>query len=106
MLQSKFWKPKLQVLLQLDQYFNDDFLQSLRPYPEQQRKSGCDGHGEIWPLQQQSIAATLAKYRYIRFLRTPGEAAHGDLGMIGTGDVVIAISTRANQVKSQAYFRY
>ncbi|MDW3060418.1 KpsF/GutQ family sugar-phosphate isomerase, partial [Vibrio sp. 1978] len=38
------------------------------------------------------IAATLASTGTSAFFVHPGEAAHGDLGMISAGDIVIAIS--------------
>ena len=38
------------------------------------------------------IASTLASTGTPAFFMHPGEASHGDLGMIGAGDIVLAIS--------------
>lgn len=53
-------------------------------------KSGHIGH---------KIAATLASTGTPSFFVHPGEANHGDLGMITHGDVVIAISNSGNSVE-------
>jgi arabinose-5-phosphate isomerase len=45
------------------------------------------------------MAATFASTGTPAFFVHPGEAAHGDLGMVTPQDIVIAISTPASRMK-------
>ncbi|OBT17416.1 D-arabinose 5-phosphate isomerase [Vibrio sp. UCD-FRSSP16_10] len=79
-------------LTQLAQYFNHDF------------DKACDTilgnkHGKVVVMGMgksghigKKIAATLASTGTSAFFVHPGEAAHGDLGMIAPNDIVLAIS--------------
>ncbi|WP_299687537.1 arabinose-5-phosphate isomerase KdsD [uncultured Vibrio sp.] len=78
-------------LTQLDQYFNDDFCQACDLILNNQGKVVVMGMGKSGHIGNK-IAATLASTGTSAFFVHPGEAAHGDLGMIEAGDVVIAIS--------------
>ncbi|MCQ8869178.1 KpsF/GutQ family sugar-phosphate isomerase [Vibrio splendidus] len=78
-------------LTQLDQYFNDDFCNACDLILNNKGKVVVMGMGKSGHIGKK-IAATLASTGTSAFFVHPGEAAHGDLGMIGAGDVVIAIS--------------
>lgn len=61
---------------------------------------GKSGHiGRKW-------AATLAATGTPAFYVHPAEAAHGDLGMLVTGDVLIVISNSGNTSELRAFLRY
>ncbi|MBW3697472.1 arabinose-5-phosphate isomerase KdsD [Vibrio sp. T187] len=78
-------------LAQLDQYFNDDFCQACDRILNNKGKVVVMGMGKSGHIGNK-IAATLASTGTSAFFVHPGEAAHGDLGMIEPGDIVIAIS--------------
>ena len=78
-------------LTQLDQYFNDDFCKACDLILNNKGKVVVMGMGKSGHIGKK-IAATLASTGTSAFFVHPGEAAHGDLGMVGAGDVVIAIS--------------
>ncbi|MEO9496022.1 MAG: KpsF/GutQ family sugar-phosphate isomerase [Vibrio splendidus] len=78
-------------LTQLDQYFNDEFCKACDLILNNKGKVVVMGMGKSGHIGKK-IAATLASTGTSAFFVHPGEAAHGDLGMIGAGDVVIAIS--------------
>ncbi|MEZ8206238.1 arabinose-5-phosphate isomerase KdsD [Vibrio splendidus] len=78
-------------LTQLDQYFNDDFCKACDLILNNKGKVVVMGMGKSGHIGNK-IAATLASTGTSAFFVHPGEAAHGDLGMIGAGDIVIAIS--------------
>ncbi len=78
-------------LTQLDQYFNDDFCKACNLILNNKGKVVVMGMGKSGHIGNK-IAATLASTGTSAFFVHPGEAAHGDLGMIEPGDIVIAIS--------------
>ncbi|CAH7163748.1 D-arabinose 5-phosphate isomerase KdsD [Vibrio chagasii] len=78
-------------LTQLDQYFNDDFCKACDLILNNKGKVVVMGIGKSGHIGNK-IAATLASTGTSAFFVHPGEAAHGDLGMIEPGDIVIAIS--------------
>ncbi|CDU14576.1 arabinose-5-phosphate isomerase KdsD [Vibrio coralliirubri] len=78
-------------LTQLDQYFNDDFCKACDLMLNNKGKVVVMGMGKSGHIGNK-IAATLASTGTSAFFVHPGEAAHGDLGMIEPGDIVIAIS--------------
>ncbi|CAK1893228.1 arabinose-5-phosphate isomerase KdsD [Vibrio crassostreae] len=78
-------------LTQLDQYFNDDFCKACDLILNNKGKVVVMGMGKSGHIGNK-IAATLASTGTSAFFVHPGEAAHGDLGMIEPGDIVIAIS--------------
>ncbi|MEZ8883734.1 MULTISPECIES: arabinose-5-phosphate isomerase KdsD [unclassified Vibrio] len=78
-------------LTQLDQYFNDDFCKACELILNNKGKVVVMGMGKSGHIGNK-IAATLASTGTSAFFVHPGEAAHGDLGMIEPGDIVIAIS--------------
>ncbi|WP_428775512.1 KpsF/GutQ family sugar-phosphate isomerase [Vibrio sp.] len=79
------------ALQQLDQYFNQDFCQACEMILSNQGKVVVMGMGKSGHIGNK-IAATLASTGTSAFFVHPGEAAHGDLGMIEPGDIVLAIS--------------
>lgn len=58
---------------------------------------GCDGRIVVTGMGKsghvaRKIAATMASIGIPAFFMHPGEAVHGDLGIVGKGDIVIALS--------------
>ncbi|MDF2156006.1 arabinose-5-phosphate isomerase KdsD [Vibrio sp. CAU 1672] len=78
-------------LQQLDQYFDDQFIQACELILANSAKVAVMGMGKSGHIGNK-IAATLASTGTSAFFVHPGEAAHGDLGMISPGDIVLAIS--------------
>lgn len=80
------------ALQQLDQYLNDDFINACELIlANKEGKVAVMGMGKSGHIGNK-IAATLASTGTSAFFVHPGEAAHGDLGMIEPGDIVLAIS--------------
>lgn len=85
-------RTEVAALQQLDQYFNDDFVNACEVIlTNQEGKVAVMGMGKSGHIGKK-IAATLASTGTSAFFVHPGEAAHGDLGMIACGDIVLAIS--------------
>ncbi|MGD8122785.1 KpsF/GutQ family sugar-phosphate isomerase [Vibrio sp. TRT 2004] len=83
---------EVEALKQLDQYINDDFINACELIrANKEGKVVVMGMGKSGHIGNK-IAATLASTGTSAFFVHPGEAAHGDLGMIEPGDVVLAIS--------------
>lgn len=78
-------------LNQLDQYFNEDFCRACDLILNNKGKVVVMGMGKSGHIGNK-IAATLASTGTSAFFVHPGEAAHGDLGMVEAGDIVLAIS--------------
>ncbi|MGF1742919.1 KpsF/GutQ family sugar-phosphate isomerase [Vibrio profundum] len=83
---------EIQALQQLDQYIDDNFDQACQLILENKRgKVVVMGMGKSGHIGKK-IAASFASTGTASFFVHPGEAAHGDLGMIEPGDIVLAIS--------------
>lgn len=82
---------EIDALIQLNNYINDDFTKACQLMLECKGKVVVMGMGKSGHIGNK-IAATLASTGTPSFFVHPGEASHGDLGMIEKGDVVIAIS--------------
>lgn len=82
---------EVSALQQLEQYFNEQFEQACKLILSNSGKVVVMGMGKSGHIGNK-IAATLASTGTSAFFVHPGEAAHGDLGMISAGDIVIAIS--------------
>ena len=82
---------EIQALQQLSQYINGDFSRACDLILNNKGKVVVMGMGKSGHIGNK-IAATLASTGTSAFFVHPGEAAHGDLGMIEPGDIVIAIS--------------
>lgn len=78
-------------LEQLDQYINADFSRACETIFACRGKLVVMGMGKSGHIGKK-IAATFASTGTPAFFVHPGEASHGDLGMVGTNDVVLAIS--------------
>ncbi|MDT0177067.1 arabinose-5-phosphate isomerase KdsD [Enterobacter sp. BRE11] len=78
-------------LEQLDQYINDDFTRACEMIYRCQGKVVVMGMGKSGHIGKK-MAATFASTGTPAFFVHPGEASHGDLGMVGRNDVVLAIS--------------
>lgn len=91
-------------LQQLDQYFNDNFCQACQMIlANQTGKVVVMGIGKSGHIGKK-IAATLASTGTSAFFVHPGEASHGDLGMIDAGDIVLAISNSGESSEILALF--
>lgn len=75
----------------LTQYINGDFTRACELIAAASGKVIVMGMGKSGHIGNK-IAATLASTGTPAFFVHPGEASHGDLGMIEKGDVVLAIS--------------
>lgn len=80
-----------QGLEQLDQYINEDFSRACEMMFYCQGKVVVMGMGKSGHIGKK-MAATFASTGTPAFFVHPAEASHGDLGMVGANDVVIAIS--------------
>lgn len=80
-----------QAVQQLEQYLNADFERACRLLLDNKGKVIVSGIGKSGHIANK-IAATLASTGTPAFFLHPGEASHGDLGMLSAGDIVIAIS--------------
>ena len=78
-------------LEQLDQYINEDFTRACEMIFACQGKVVVMGMGKSGHIGKK-MAATFASTGTPAFFVHPGEASHGDLGMVSANDVVIAIS--------------
>jgi arabinose-5-phosphate isomerase len=78
-------------LEQLDQYINADFSRACEMIIACRGKVVVMGMGKSGHIGAK-IAATFASTGTSSFFVHPGEASHGDLGMVTPNDVVIAIS--------------
>lgn len=78
-------------LAQLDQYINDDFRRACEKIFYCRGKVVVMGMGKSGHIGRK-MAATFASTGTPSFFVHPGEAAHGDLGMVSPQDVVIALS--------------
>ena len=79
------------AVAQLAQYLNDDFNLACQLIFASKGKIIVTGMGKSGHIGSK-IAATLASTGTPAFFVHPGEASHGDLGMLSADDVVIAIS--------------
>ncbi|WP_038920919.1 arabinose-5-phosphate isomerase KdsD, partial [Yersinia pestis] len=78
-------------LAQLDQYINEDFSRACEAIFRCHGKVVVMGMGKSGHIGCK-IAATFASTGTPAFFVHPGEASHGDLGMITPQDIVLAIS--------------
>ena len=95
---------EIEALEQLEQYINDDFSNTcnliLANHDGKVVVMGMGKSGHIG----KKIAATLASTGTSAFFVHPGEAAHGDLGMIKAGDILLAISNSGESSEILALF--
>ncbi|ERM54841.1 D-arabinose 5-phosphate isomerase [Vibrio mimicus CAIM 1883] len=85
-------RTEIAALQQLEQYINTDFASACATIlANQTGKVVVMGMGKSGHIGKK-IAATLASTGTSAFFVHPGEASHGDLGMIERGDIVLAIS--------------
>ncbi len=82
---------EIAALQQLDQYIDQQFINACEMILANQGKVVVMGIGKSGHIGNK-IAATLASTGTSAFFVHPGEAAHGDLGMVAPGDIVLAIS--------------
>lgn len=80
-----------QSIADLSQYINDDFQRACQTMLDSKGRVIVIGMGKSGHVGGK-IAATLASTGTPAFFVHPGEASHGDLGMITADDVVLTIS--------------
>ncbi len=88
-------------LAQLDQYINADFTRACELIAECSGKVVVMGMGKSGHIGCK-IAATFASTGTPSFFVHPAEANHGDLGMVTTQDIVLAISNSGESNEIQA----
>ena len=88
-------------LAQLDQYINQDFTHACEAILSCIGKVVVMGMGKSGHIGRK-IAATLASTGTPAFFVHPGEASHGDLGMVTSHDIVLAISNSGESHEIQA----
>jgi len=76
---------------QLNQYFDESFSHACQSILASKGKVVVMGMGKSGHIGKK-IAASLASTGTSAFFVHPGEASHGDLGMVEPGDIVLAIS--------------
>lgn len=86
------------AVAQLQQYLDADFNHACQMIFDSKGKTIVTGMGKSGHIGNK-IAATLASTGTPAFFVHPGEASHGDLGMLSTDDVVIAISNSGETVE-------
>lgn len=84
-------KTEREGLEQLDQYINDDFTRACEKMFSCAGKIVVMGMGKSGHVGRK-MAATFASTGTPAFFVHPGEASHGDLGMVSRQDIVILIS--------------
>ncbi|MBE3670130.1 D-arabinose 5-phosphate isomerase [Vibrio navarrensis] len=94
---------EIRGLEQLAQYFDQQFEQACELMLHNQGKVVVMGMGKSGHIGKK-IAASLASTGTSAFFVHPGEAAHGDLGMIERGDIVLAISNSGESSEILALF--
>ncbi|MGI4881561.1 MAG: KpsF/GutQ family sugar-phosphate isomerase [Janthinobacterium lividum] len=85
-------KCEADALQALGQVLNEGFAQAVDALLTARGKIVVSGMGKSGHVGQK-LAASLASTGSPAFFVHPAEAAHGDLGMIGQGDVVVMLST-------------
>jgi arabinose-5-phosphate isomerase len=82
---------EIAALQSLQARLDDRFAQACRLLLACRGRVVCTGMGKSGHIARK-IAATLASTGTPAFFMHPGEASHGDLGMVAEGDVVLALS--------------
>lgn len=80
-----------QAVEKLAEHINDTFIEVCQTLQDCAGKVIVTGMGKSGHIGRK-IAATLASTGTPAFFVHPGEASHGDLGMISSGDIVLALS--------------
>lgn len=91
------------AIANLKQYINEIFSQACELLHHSKGKIVVTGMGKSGHIANK-IAATLASTGTPAFFVHPGEASHGDLGMIEKGDTVIAISNSGESIEILALY--
>ena len=86
---------EISAIKELKQNYSDGFEEAVEKIVSCQGRLIITGMGKSG-LVGRKIAATMASTGTPAFFVHPGEAGHGDLGMIVKGDVVLAISNSGN----------
>ncbi|MCH9758683.1 MAG: KpsF/GutQ family sugar-phosphate isomerase [Proteobacteria bacterium] len=79
------------AVLSMQAALNDSFIQAVKCIAQTRGKVVCSGVGKSGHIASK-IAATLSSTGTAAFFMHANEAGHGDLGMIGEGDIVLLLS--------------
>lgn len=88
---QEVFRIEAEVLLALQSQVDEDFIQAVQHILQMKGKLVVTGMGKSG-LIGKKIAATLASTGTPSFFLHPGEAFHGDLGMVSPEDVVLLLS--------------
>jgi len=88
---KRTFKMEAEAIQRLSDQIGDDFLKTVELFDSVKSHVVISGMGKSG-LVGKKIAATLASTGTPSFFLHPGEAIHGDLGMLTKNDVVLAIS--------------
>jgi len=94
-----------EALRLLENSLDESFVQACRMILDVQGRviiTGMGKSGQIGRKAAATFSATGTPASYVH----PGEAAHGDLGMLVPGDVLIVISNSGSTAELQAFLRY
>jgi arabinose-5-phosphate isomerase len=83
----------------------DDFVEACRVILETPRQLVVTGMGKSGHIARK-VAATFAATGTPAIFVHPGEAAHGDLGMLAEGDVLLVLSNSGNTSELRAILSY
>ena len=84
-------KTEAEAILGIKEMLNGEFVSAVEAILACEGKVILTGMGKSGIIAKK-IAATLASTGTPSFFLNPGEAFHGDLGMISEGDIIIALS--------------
>ncbi|MDE2435253.1 MAG: KpsF/GutQ family sugar-phosphate isomerase [Sphingomonadales bacterium] len=93
------------ALTQLAAALGDSFADACRAILKTQRQLVVSGMGKSGHIARK-VAATFAATGTPAIFVHPGEAAHGDLGMIRPGDVLLVFSNSGNTAELRAILRF
>jgi arabinose-5-phosphate isomerase len=94
-LAQEVLKTEAEAVLNLQKSINDDFIEACKLLLKCEGRIIVTGIGKSGHIGNK-IAATLASTGSPAFFMHPGEASHGDIGVITKKDVVIALSNSGN----------
>lgn len=96
---------EVEALAQLEQTLDDNFIDACETIYNTRRQLAVTGMGKSGHIGRK-IAATFAATGTPAIYIHPGEAAHGDLGVLAEGDVLLVLSNSGNTAELRAVLSY
>lgn len=96
---------EVEALIQLERTLDDDFAAACETIYGTRRQLAVTGMGKSGHIGRK-IAATFAATGTPAVYIHPAEAAHGDLGMLAEGDVLLVLSSSGNTAELRAVLSY